>query len=397
MPCGEARAAPHRAASNPYQPALGPAYHAPAMQRLRIYVLRQMAVAAAMTVAGLTLAIWLSQSLRLLDVIVNRGLSVGLALKFLMLLLPGLIALLLPVAVFIAVMFVYHRLNADSEMVIIRTAGVSDLALAQPALAFGLLMSVLAYGLTLYAIPGSMRDYHDIQEEVAGNLASVLIEAGVFTEVAQGVTFFAHSRDRNGGLGGIIVDDSRDRTRRLIYTAERGAILGGPGGPRAVLQRGTYQETDRKTGQVSVLYFDQTEVGLGGFFGRSTGPRPRQIEELYLDQLLSGSAAADAPTRAQHLAEAHRRIAEPLYSLVMAMIAAACLITSGLPRQGQNRQMMAATAGAAAFLSLSFVLRSVTQRLPALAPIVYLLPTVPLLICFWQLARRRMMQPRPAA
>ena len=61
------------------------------MQRLRFYIIRQMTVAAAMTVAGLTLAIWLSQSLRLLDVIVNRGLSVGLALKFLVLLLPGLI------------------------------------------------------------------------------------------------------------------------------------------------------------------------------------------------------------------------------------------------------------------------------------------------------------------
>ena len=116
------------------------------MQRLRFYIIRQMTVAAAMTVAGLTLAIWLSQSLRLLDVIVNRGLSIGLALKFLVLLLPGLIALLLPVAVFIAVLFVYQRLNADSEMVIMRSAGISNQALAQPALIFGLAMSVIGYG-----------------------------------------------------------------------------------------------------------------------------------------------------------------------------------------------------------------------------------------------------------
>ena len=185
------------------------------MQRLQFYIIRQMTVAAAMTVAGLTLAIWLSQSLRLLDVIVNRGLSIGLALKFLVLLLPGLIALLLPVAVFIAVLFVYQRLNADSEMVIMRSAGISNQALAQPAIIFGLAMSVIGYGLTLYAIPGSMRDYHDIQEQVANNLASVLIEAGVFTDLTPGVTFFAHNRDRAGGLSGIIVDDSRDRDKRL--------------------------------------------------------------------------------------------------------------------------------------------------------------------------------------
>ncbi len=189
-----------------------------------------------------------------------------------MLLLPGLIALLLPVAVFIAVLFVYQRLNADSEMVIMRSAGISNQALAQPAVIFGLAMSVIGYGLTLYAIPGSMRDYHDIQEQVANNLASVLIEAGVFTDLTPGVTFFAHNRDRAGGLSGIIVDDSRDRDKRLIYTAERGAIRSGASGPRAILQRGTYQETNNKNGQVSVLYFDQTEVGLGGFLGHSAAP-----------------------------------------------------------------------------------------------------------------------------
>jgi lipopolysaccharide export system permease protein len=367
------------------------------MQRLRFYIIRQMAVAAAMTVAGLTLAIWLSQSLRLLDVIVNRGLSIGLALKFLVLLLPGLIALLLPVAVFIAVLFVYQRLNADSEMVIMRSAGISDQALAQPALLFGLAMSVIGYGLTLYGIPGSMRDYHDIQDQVANNLASVLIEAGVFTDLTPGVTFFAHNRDRAGGLSGIIVDDSRDKDKRLIYTAERGAIRSGASGPRAILQRGTYQETNNKNGQVSVLYFDQTEVGLGGFLGHSAGARPRQIEELYLDELFAGTGAIDAASRQRLLAEAHRRIAEPLYSVAMAMIAAVCLISSGLPRQGQNKQMVVAIAGAGLFLVLSFVLRSGTQRLPVLAPLVYLLPTMAIAICYWFLLRRKSMMPRLAA
>ena len=356
-----------------------------------------MTLAASMTVAGLTLAIWLSQSLRLLDVIVNRGLSVGLALKFLMLLLPGLIALLLPVAVFIAVLFVYQRLNADSEMVIMRSSGISDLKLAEPALLFGIAMSVISYGLTLYAIPGSMRDYHDIQEEVANNLASVLIEAGVFTDVTPGVTLFAHNRDRTGGLSGIVVDDSRDHEKRLIYTAERGAIMGGASGPRAILQKGTYQETNRKTGKVSVLYFDQTEVGLGGLLGHNTGPRSREIEELYLDELIAGTGATDQPSRARLMAEAHRRIAEPLYSMAMAMIAAVCLISSGLPRQGQHRQIVVAVAGAGLFLVLSFVLRSATSRLPGLAPIVYFLPTTATAICVWYLARRKSMRPRMAA
>ena len=125
--------------------------------------------------------------------------------------------------------------------------------------------------------------------------------------------------------------------------------------------------------------------------------RPRQIEELYLDELFAGTGAVDTASRERLLAEAHRRIAEPLYSVAMALIAAVCLISSGLPRQGQNKQMVLATAGAGLFLVLSFVLRSGTQRLPVLAPLVYLLPTIAIAICYWFLLRRKSMLPRLAA
>src|SRR5258706_7583968 len=123
------------------------------MPSLTLYLMRQMTVAAAMTASGLTFAIWLSQSLRLLDIIINRGLSVGLAVKFLALLLPSLFALLLPIAVFIAVMVVYLRMNSDSELVVMRNAGISNMGLARPAILFGLATMAITYGLTLYGIP----------------------------------------------------------------------------------------------------------------------------------------------------------------------------------------------------------------------------------------------------
>lgn len=361
------------------------------MPRLTYYLLRQMTVAAAMTAAGLTFAIWLSQSLRLLDIIVNRGLSTGLALEFLMLLLPSLVALLLPIAVFIAVMIVYLRLNSDSELVVMRNAGISDMGLARPAILFGCATMAITYGLTLYAIPASMRDYHDIQRDFAGSIAGVLIEAGVFTELAPRVTFFAHARDRSGGLAGIIVDDARDPARRLIYTAERGAISASPDGPRAVLENGTYQETDNKTGQISVLYFDHTTVGLGSFLGHGNGPRHRGIDELYLGELWAGTEAGnDSDARWRLRVEAHRRLADPIYCLAMALIAAGCLVTGGQPRQGQNLQVLIATGCAGLLLAVSFTLRSVTEATDALAPAVYALPLLVIALALWPLARNRL-------
>ncbi len=360
------------------------------MRSLTLYLMRQMTVAAVMTASGLTFAIWLSQSLRLLDIIVNRGLSIGLALEFLMLLLPSLFALLLPIAVFIAVMVVYLRMNSDSEIVVMRNAGISDLALARPAMLFGLATTILTYGMTLYGIPASMRSYHDIQRESAGSIAGVLIEAGVFTDIAPGVTFFAHARDRSGGLAGIIVNDTRDQTRSLIYTAERGLISASPDGPRAVLEKGTYQETDTKTGQVSVLYFDHTTVGLGGFFGRLTGPRERGTDELFLGELLtSADAGNDVDARWRMRVEVHRRLVDPTYCLALAMIAAGCLIAGGQPRQGYNLQVLVATGCAALLMISAFMLRSASEGTDALAPAIYALPISAIALSLWPLTRNR--------
>jgi len=368
------------------------------MRNLGLYIIRQLGLATLMTAAGLTLAIWLSQSLRLLDVIVNRGLAVGLALKFIALLLPGLLALLLPIAVFISVMFVYHRLSADSELVVMRSIGIGNHRLAQPAIIFAVGAALLGYFLSLYAMPRALREYHDIQAELAGDIAGVVVEAGVFTEVAPGVTFYARSRDRHGILSGIIVDDSRDRERRLIYTATRGALTNSAEGPRAILENGTYQETDKKTGRVSVLYFDHTSIGLAAVIGHSSFQRKREAEELYLPELIAGIAGDPDPARRGLLKiELDRRLSEPLFTIALALIAAGTPINGSVPRQGQSARILGAAIGVAGLLAASFILRGIIQRTPALAPAFYAMPVLAMACGAWLLLHRPTFLCRPAA
>ena len=359
------------------------------MPRLTLYLLRQMTLTAFMTAVGLTLAIWLTQSLRLLDIIINRGLPAGLAAEFMVMLLPTLFALLLPIAVFIAVLMVYMRLEADSELVVMRNAGLSNLGLARPAIVFGLITTAITYGVTLYGIPASMRNYHDIQRQFAPNLVGTVIEAGVFTDLAPGVTVFAHARDRSGGLAGIIVDDTRDRSRHLIYTAERGAITATPDGPRAALENGTYQETDVNTGKVSVLYFDHTTVGLGNLFGRNDQPTKRTADELYLGELWTGNSSEDLYSLGRMHIEVHRRLMDPVYCLALALIAAACLLGAGQPRQGHSLRVIMATGFAAVLMLAAFAVRGITEGTFSLAPAIYALPLGAVGLALWPLLRNR--------
>ena len=68
------------------------------MSRLSRYILRQLAPPTLFIAAALLGVVWLTQSLRFVDMIVNRGLSASQFLYFTVLLLPGVLAVILPVA-----------------------------------------------------------------------------------------------------------------------------------------------------------------------------------------------------------------------------------------------------------------------------------------------------------
>src|SRR5919198_14284 len=71
-----------------------------AMYRLTRYILRQSLGVTLFVTAALSAAIWLAQSLRLIDLIVNRGLSIELFLYLALLLLPRFLDIVLPLVVF---------------------------------------------------------------------------------------------------------------------------------------------------------------------------------------------------------------------------------------------------------------------------------------------------------
>src|SRR5204862_1040910 len=93
------------------------------------YIVRQCLSVTLFVTAALSAAVWLAQSLRLIDLIVNRGLSVEVFLYLALLILPRFFDIVLPIGAFIAVLFIFKLLASRSELVVMRSAGLSPLAL----------------------------------------------------------------------------------------------------------------------------------------------------------------------------------------------------------------------------------------------------------------------------
>ena len=94
------------------------------MNAIGRYIFRQLALATFFVAVALTLIVSLFGSLRLIDFIVNRGLSVSVLFELLSFRIPGFLTVVLPIATVAAILAVYNKLLNDSELVVIRASGV---------------------------------------------------------------------------------------------------------------------------------------------------------------------------------------------------------------------------------------------------------------------------------
>jgi len=216
--------------------------------RIDRYVFGQLLFALLAVTGGLTALIWLTQSLRFVELVVDHGLSLGVFLELTGLLVPGFIAVVLPITGFVVVQFVYQRLAGDRELTVMRAAGLSPVALARPAIALGLLAVLAGYALSVWIVPASMGAFRDFQWEIRNEIAAFLLQEGVFTEISPGLTVYVRARDRDGALRGVMLDDARQPPGHSTVLAERGRLVQTPAGPQVVLEDGSRQETRRPGG-----------------------------------------------------------------------------------------------------------------------------------------------------
>lgn len=342
------------------------------MSGLARYVFRQVAWAVVLVTLGLGCAIWLTQSLQYIDYIINRGLSLGTFLYFTLLLMPSLLAVVLPIALCIAVLFIYHRMTIDRELVVMRSAGLSSLSLGAPALWLAGLVMLIGYAFSLYFLPQTFRTFRDMQNDLRNDIASVILQEGTFNTLSDDLTVYVRAREPTGELRGIMAQDDRNKEKPVTYMAERGFMVSSPAGPRVILVKGNRQEMETATGKLSLLYFDRYSVDLS-MFSNDRGPTWREPSERFLGELFwPGDSDADRYYANKLKAEGHQRIATPLLAMTFTLIALAGLLSGEFNRRGQTKRLLMTVGCIAAVQAAAFGFLNLTAKNPAFTPLVYL-------------------------
>src|SRR5215475_7073165 len=349
------------------------------MASLERYILRQCFGVMIFVTAALSAAIWLAQSLRLIDLIVNRGLSIELFLYLALLILPRFLDIVLPIGVFIAVLFTFNRLAAESELVVMRSAGVSHLALAKPVLILAGIAFLILMSLSAYFLPASNRAFKDMQFEIRNRFVSSLIQEGTFTTILDKLSIYIRSRDERGEVVGLLINDNREPQRPVTILAERGLFADTPGGSRIVMVNGNRQQFDPETRKLSLLTFDRYTLDLDSLHDAPI-VRFREAQERFFDELFFPPADAHPALRLGFIIEAHQRILIPLSAFGFSVIPLACLLPGEFNRRGQLKRALLAIVLAFLFELLGIGVNDLASRASAAIPLMYATGLLPLVL-----------------
>ena len=353
-------------------------------KRLDRYIFRQLLFALIAVTSGLTALIWLTQSLRFVELVVNHGLSFGVFLRLTGLLIPSFVAVILPITTFVVVQFIYQRLAGDRELTVMRAAGLSPWALARPAIALAVLATLACYALNLWFVPATLSSFRDFEWEIRNRIAAFLVQEGVFTQVSDGLTVYVRSRAPDGTLQGILVSDERDKNAPATILAERGRMLEGPDGPRVLLINGSREEIDHQTGRLDILTFRENVVDLSDTTHRDT-PRLLDISEASIPELLHPPANISQVDRPRWAAEAYKRLSSPLTSLSYAFVAMLFSLTGTFRRQGGFVRPLVSIGTIVVLLALGLAVDNLAARHNVLIPLMWVQAALPGIVCAWLL------------
>lgn len=347
------------------------------MNRVDRYILSQLLGPFGFFALVFTGILWLTQSLRFLDTVVSNGQKAIVFLEFSSLVFPNVMIFVIPLAVFSASLYTLNRLYVESELVVLLMSGQSPWALARPMLVFGLLGAVGLLVITFYLYPVSATRLGDRLQEVRQEFTNSLIVEGRFVHPTTSVTLYIRDTNNAGEMAGIFIHDARDQNNPVTYSAKRAVLVADDEVSRIVMFDGAIQQLDTNTESLDTVSFDRFAYDLNSFIAAKTA-RVRRPREYFFHEGIDPSPdlLTENRTRGEFVSEAHDKLAAPLLTLTLPLIALGAILSGSFRRNGFGLRM---SMGVGALVILQALAVAAKSRVEA-SPDLWMLAYTPMLI-----------------
>jgi lipopolysaccharide export system permease protein len=357
------------------------------MRLIDSYLFRQTLVATFFVTIVLTALVFLTQSLRFIDLVMNAGASGFMIWAQTLLYLPSFFEIIMPISMVASVLFIYNRLTMDSELIVLKSLGFSPLKLARPAFVLAATLGFMLFMIMGWLSPISKTEAIGLRKEIKAQMSSLIFREGIFNEAGPNLMVYIRDRDAEGNLHGLIIHDTRDKAKApSTIIAARGVLVSSTSGQQVLTYDGSRQEIDIKTGVMRRLDFDRYTIDLPDE-NKAMDVRWREPDERTFGELYKGIDDKEGETgeaRRAFRLELQKRFLVPFLVPGFALIGLSLLLIGSHDRRGQNRQIIAAISSVVLLEILFLGSYNIAKQSSAGFPLMLLTVLLPYLISFAQ-------------
>jgi lipopolysaccharide export system permease protein len=258
--------------------------------------------------------------LRLVELMVSKGVGLFAVLKVFAHLLPSFLVLTLPIAGIIASITAFGRLSFDKELVAMRAAGLSLLRLSRPVLLFAILVFGLTLWLSQWGQPWSSTNLKKVALNLLRDQLVLALERGTFNEpIPKMMIFVSDSGDDDGPAGLFISDERNAEDPRIIVARQYQVLIDSLADQVALrLQDGVIHSRPDEVDQYQKIAFTSYDLKLSLNQSGYAATEERPSYDAIMAQLAQ-SGGRD-PSALRRLTEYYKDLAFPTASLVFCIL-----------------------------------------------------------------------------
>ncbi len=342
------------------------------------YLLKDAARILAVILGTLAVLSLLAQGLSYIEIIQENRQSVSVYLKIILLSAPKIVALLLPLALFIACLWSLNRLHKDAEISVVQATGMTNWQIASPFFRLATCVVAIHLALNLWGQPAAQRELRESLIDARTNLAASLILPGEFT-TTDALTLYA--RKRTGpDFFDVLITDARIPDQPVDHLAQSGTLLTIEGKPAFVLKDVQIHQLD-ENGTFSILDLDQYIFDLASLVGEDSDTVYKSTDR-YLPELiwLDPTNYVDAKSRTEFTAELHYRLTSPLINIAVILFALWAILGGDYSKLGYGKRIRTASVLVGLMFILHIVAHSESENEAAVNILQWLIPLSAIII-----------------
>lgn len=285
-------------------------------------ILKELLSSFLLSILFLNFTLMMEKLLRLSRILSGIGTSLTDIIKIILYLQPQLLILTTPMAMLLSVLLTYGRMNADSELIVLRSSGMSFRSLSMPVVYLGLACFILSLLMSFYLSPKGSSLMRSKVAEILTTRAPMTIEEGIFNTSFKDIVILVKEKPATDRLSGIFIVDERKKEEQKIIVAKEGRIVPENNSLIFSLNNGHIYITKKNI---------FTDIAFGKYHFKlnpSVESSEKKNSELTPLELLK--AAKESPDKKiQFFLEFHRRLSMPAICLIIILLGPSLSLMSG--------------------------------------------------------------------